>query len=99
MSVSAGSIVSLPTGQTVTLNGNGTITIINTGSGTGPTSFSYTVSDSDGNTDSAFVTFDAAPICFCAGAMIETPSGPRAIEYLRPGDLVVTRDHGPQPIR
>jgi hypothetical protein len=38
-------------------------------------------------------------ICFCAGTQIETPFGPRAIETLRPGDLVLTRDHGPQPLR
>lgn len=32
--------------------------------------------------------------CFTTGTLIETSSGPRAIETLRPGDLVVTRDHG-----
>ena len=38
-------------------------------------------------------------ICFTKGAMIATPRGARAIEDLRIGDLVVTRDHGLQPIR
>lgn len=38
-------------------------------------------------------------ICFAAGTMIDTPRGPRAIETLRPGDLVLTLDRGAQPIR
>ncbi|SFR43307.1 Hint domain-containing protein [Litoreibacter janthinus] len=99
VAVTSGQTVTLNTGQTVTLNPNGTITLVNTGGQTGLTSFSYTVSDTDGNTDSAFVTFDAAPICFCQGAMIETLSGLRPVEALRPGDMVLTRDAGPQPIR
>lgn len=38
-------------------------------------------------------------ICFTPGARILTPQGERAIETLREGDTVITRDHGPQPIR
>ncbi|MET4129323.1 Hint domain-containing protein [Roseovarius sp. MBR-6] len=38
-------------------------------------------------------------ICFTPGARILTPQGARAIETLRPGDMVITRDNGPQPIR
>jgi hypothetical protein len=38
-------------------------------------------------------------ICFTPGARILTPQGARAIETLRPGDLVITRDNGPQPVR
>jgi hypothetical protein len=38
-------------------------------------------------------------ICFTPGTRIATPRGARPIETLRPGDLVVTRDHGLQPIR
>ncbi len=37
--------------------------------------------------------------CYAPATMIDTPSGPRAVETLRPGDLVTTLDHGPQPIR
>jgi len=37
--------------------------------------------------------------CFLRGTMIDTPDGPRAIEDLQIGDLVMTRDHGAQPIR
>lgn len=36
--------------------------------------------------------------CFTAGTYIDTPEGPRAIETLRPGDLVLTRN-GAQPVR
>ena len=36
--------------------------------------------------------------CFTTGTMILTPSGEVPVEMLRPGDLVVTRDNGPQPI-
>lgn len=38
-------------------------------------------------------------ICFTPGTNIATPHGSRPIETLRVGDLVVTRDHGMQPIR
>ena len=31
--------------------------------------------------------------------MIRTPDGERPVETLAPGDLVDTRDHGPQPLR
>lgn len=38
-------------------------------------------------------------ICFAAGTMIETDRGPRAVESLEVGDLVLTRDHGLQAVR
>jgi hypothetical protein len=38
-------------------------------------------------------------ICFVAGTRIATPFGPRRVEDLVLGDLVLTRDHGPQPLR
>ncbi len=41
----------------------------------------------------------AFPICFTAGARIDTASGPRGIETLVPGDLIVTRDRGLRPLR
>lgn len=37
--------------------------------------------------------------CFTVGAQIKTPHGLQRIERLRPGDLVMTRDHGAQPLR
>ena len=49
-----------------------------------------------------FESFAADPPvfpCFAAGTVIETGDGPRAVETLRPGDLIVTADHGLQPLR
>ncbi|MBT0957601.1 Hint domain-containing protein [Alphaproteobacteria bacterium KMM 3653] len=42
---------------------------------------------------------DLGPPCFTPGTLIDTPKGARAIEDLCVGDLVMTADHGPQPIR
>ncbi len=42
----------------------------------------------------------AVPVnCFTPGTRISTPRGDVAVEALKPGDLVVTRDNGPQEIR
>lgn len=37
--------------------------------------------------------------CFASGTLIRTVNGDAAVEDLRVGDLVLTKDHGPQPIR
>lgn len=37
-------------------------------------------------------------ICFTPDTRIATPEGAKLIQHLRPGDLVQTRDDGPQPI-
>lgn len=39
------------------------------------------------------------PICLAQGTRVRTPVGERAVESLVPGDLVLTLDHGPQPVR
>jgi hypothetical protein len=51
--------------------------------------------------DGTLVTFSEIEniICFTPGTRILTPRGERPVESLRPGDLVITRDHGPQPLR
>lgn len=41
---------------------------------------------------------DTSP-CFTPGSLIATPKGEVAVENLRAGDAVVTRDNGVQPIR
>jgi hypothetical protein len=43
------------------------------------------------------VVFDL--ICFANGTRIATPRGERPVEDIRPGDRVMTRDNGPQPVR
>lgn len=42
---------------------------------------------------------DVAPVCFVRGTLIETVNGLQSIETLKVGDMVMTRDHGLQPIR
>ncbi len=97
VAVTAGQTITLPSGQQVTLNANGTFTIVGDGSIETKT-FTYTVSDGLGHTDTAFVTITSIP-CFVAGTLIATPMGERVVESLRPGDLVMTHDDGPQPVR
>lgn len=38
-------------------------------------------------------------VCFARGTMIETIDGPRPVEDLASGDLVLSKDHGPQRLR
>ncbi|WP_135506815.1 Hint domain-containing protein [Roseovarius aestuariivivens] len=73
----------------------GDITFTNTDDAAGGLSGNFALAD--GTT----VTFSEIEniICFTPGARILTPHGERAIETLKPGDLVITRDNGPQPIR
>lgn len=52
---------------------------------------------SDGETDDDTVTIHFT--CFVEGARLATPSGPRAVEDLTPGDMVNTRDSGALPVR
>ena len=40
-----------------------------------------------------------APACFTPGTLVETPQGPQLIETLAAGDMVCTRDNGPQRLR
>ena len=42
---------------------------------------------------------DGAVVCFAADTRIATPIGERPVQSLRVGDLVLTRDHGAQPVR
>lgn len=44
-------------------------------------------------------SFQSAPVCFLKGTLIDTATGARPIETLRPGDLVETLDNGMQPVR
>jgi hypothetical protein len=95
--VTAGSIVTLATGQQIQLNADGTTTIIGDGN-TEDVSFTYTIENAAGNTDTGFVLLNMVP-CFVAGTLIETAEGPMPVEVLEPGDLVATADNGMQPLR
>ncbi len=96
--VGAGDTVTLSTGEEITLNADGTFTIDSDGGEEASNVFSYRVEDDAGNADTAFVTINTTP-CFVAGTLIDTVRGPVAVEALRVGDLVLTRDRGPQPLR
>lgn len=47
---------------------------------------------------SFFATDNTGVVCFAKGTMILTVRGEVPIERLSPGDLVITRDNGPQPL-
>jgi hypothetical protein len=81
---------------------------INGGLSQTPTNLFYAGKDQNGDPDrgnnnseldfvDAYAAFNA--VCFCKGTLIATDQGARRIEDLAIGDLVVTRDHGLQPIR
>jgi len=91
-----GSSVMLNTGQVVTLNADGTLGIAGDGD-TEDFNFTYGVSDGT-NEDIGFVNVSSIP-CFVAGTMIQTDKGEIPVDQLHPGDLVVTRDEGPRPVR
>ena len=97
--VVAGQMITLPSGQQLTLNANGTVTIVGDGY-TETVNFTYTAAIGGGNGLSSvgIVTLNSIP-CFVAGTMILTPEGERPVETLEAGDLVVTKDDGPQPVR
>jgi hypothetical protein len=93
---SVGTIITLPTGQQVTLNANGTFTVVGDGNEE-DFNFTYTISNGT-DTDVGFVNATSVP-CFVAGTLIATPDGDRRVETLRPGDMVTTKDEGAQPLR
>ncbi|MEO1239560.1 MAG: Hint domain-containing protein [Pseudomonadota bacterium] len=59
---------------------------------------SLITSDAQGYYAGAYDVEGATIVCFTPGVMIDTQEGPRAVETLAPGDLVVTLDHGLQPV-
>ncbi len=94
--VTVGSSVTLPTGQIVTLNADGTFNIVGDGDEEN-FNFTYTI-DNGTDTDVGFVNATSVP-CFVAGTLIATPDGDRRAETLVPGDMVMTKDEGAQPLR
>ncbi len=64
------------------------------------------VAQSSGNTEAsgfqpggAYYLDDVSFVCFAAGTMIRTAFQDVPVEALQVGDLVITEDNGPQPIR
>jgi len=102
----AGSTASRAEGD-LTINANGSYTFTPALNYNGPAPvISYT--DSNGVTTPLFI--EVTPVdeviphcltapCFTPGTMIDTADGRVAVEKLTVGDMVLTRDHGHQPIR
>lgn len=61
--------------------------------------YSFASVQTIGLLDNATPYVPAAVPCFAAGTLIQTARGACGVETLRPGDLVLTRDHGVQTVR
>ncbi|MHA6324304.1 Hint domain-containing protein [Roseivivax sp. CAU 1753] len=59
----------------------------------------YSISNFSGDGTVNYTEFSDLVVCYAPGTLIDTPDGPRAVETLKPGDLVITLDNGAQPIR
>ncbi len=92
----AGTTVTLTTGQTVTLKADGTFDIVGDGD---IEDFNFTYTIDDGSSDDIGIVNVSSIPCFVAGTMIQTPTGEAPVNDLKPGDLVITRDDGPCPVR
>lgn len=65
-----------------------------------PAGGSYTIGGISENADyTSHAGLGASVVCFAAGTLIETATGPAPVETLQAGDLVMTRDRGLQPLR
>ena len=99
--IRAGETITLASGHQITLLPDGKLSVTAPALPEGDTvirNFTYTATNSDGITDTAFVTITTVP-CFARGTKIRTTEGDIAIEKLRVGMMVETHDDGPQPIR
>jgi hypothetical protein len=96
IAVVVGDTIVLPTGDVVVVGANGLLTIT-AAAHSDQHVLTYAVRDSAGNSDVAFINLTIA--CFTEGTLIYVPGGAVAVERLAAGDLVVTRDHGPQVLR
>lgn len=78
-------------------NANASIQALNTGN---TLTEVFTVTSAAGTTNIT-ITINGLdePPCFASGTLIETPGGPCAVEDLKAGDEVLTRDNGVQVLR
>lgn len=99
VAVVPGQTVTLPSGDQVTLNPDMTLTFTADAKvDAGEVAFTYSISNGLDKSDVGLVTIGTIP-CFVAGTLILTPAGEVPVEALAPGDLVCTKDNGPQPLR
>ncbi|MGX9356254.1 choice-of-anchor L domain-containing protein [Roseobacteraceae bacterium S113] len=99
--VSVGDTITLSTGEVIELTDSGMVLASSELDGSGETitnTFTYEVTDEDGNTDVAFVNLTTVP-CFVAGTLVETEYGLMPVEAVAPGMRIKTRDHGAQEVR
>ncbi|WP_338549192.1 Hint domain-containing protein [Roseovarius phycicola] len=67
--------------------------------GVPPPGQNYTVGNIVENDDfTPHLGLGAEIVCYAAGTLIDTPTGPCLVEHLKPGDVIETLDHGPQPV-
>ena len=61
----------------------------------------FTITENIFGPTTVTITIEGAdePPCFVRGTLISTPHGPRVVESLAEGDIVLTADSGPQVIR
>lgn len=96
--VQVGTHVILPSGLEIVVNADGTITAVSDWDDVpGDTSFSYEITNAAGITDVGFVSGEVLP-CFVSGTRIATSEGLVPVEDVAVGDLVLTLDHGFQPV-
>ncbi len=86
-----------PGGDTLDLNGLADrTTLVTTASASDPDAYDGSITLNDG-TVLTFTNIENI-ICFTPGTMIATPGGERAVETLKAGDMVLTKDNGAQPL-
>ncbi|SHG22606.1 Hint domain-containing protein [Cognatishimia maritima] len=85
--------------DTINMEGAGPYSV--TYNGADPTSGQIQFLDGSGNVTGTahFSGIETIVPCFTPGTLIETIDGPRAVEALKVGDQIKTRDHGLRPIR
>ncbi|MFN4058448.1 MAG: Hint domain-containing protein [Roseinatronobacter sp.] len=59
----------------------------------------YVIACDPGLTSQPRVQVSQDVLCFSAETLIDTPTGPRPVDAIRAGDLVLTYDNGPQIVR